>query len=92
MYTNSQSLPGKVQELEALASDLKPDVILLCETWCNTNTSNATLNIKGYELQQNLRRDRNDTTNGIGGGLLVYTRDGLVILPCDDENSFNQYC
>ena len=92
MYTNSQSLLGKVQELEALASDLKPDVILLCETWCNTNTSNATLNIKGYELQQNLRRDRNDATNGIGGGLLVYTRDGLVILPCDNENSFNQYC
>ena len=92
MYTNSQSLPGKVQELEALANDLKPDMILLCETWCNANISNATLNIEGYELQQSLRKDRSDTVNGIGGGLVVYTRDGLRILPCDEENSFNQYC
>ena len=78
MYTNTQSLPGKVSELEALTVDLKPDKILLCETWCNDNVNSAVLGIDRYELQQDLRRDRTDTTNGIGGGLIVYAREGLV--------------
>ena len=43
-------------------------------------------------MQQDLRKDRTDTANGIGGGLLVYTRPGLDILPCDLNSDFNQYC
>ena len=39
-----------------------------------------------------LKRDRNDTANGIGGGLLVYARNGLAVLPCDENSDFNQYC
>ena len=92
LYTNAQSLPNKVSELEAVATDLSPDVILLCETWCNNATNSAGLQIEGYTLQQDLRRDRTDTANGIGGGLLVYARNGLVVLPCDQESDFNQYC
>jgi hypothetical protein len=36
--------------------------------------------------------DRSDTANGIGGGLAVYTVNGLTILPCDRTCDFNQYC
>ena len=43
----------------------------------------ASLNINGYELLMDLRRDRSDTANGIGGGLIVYARNGLAVLPCD---------
>ena len=92
MFTNCQSLQSKVPELEAVSTDLKPDVILLCETWCNTSTNIASLNIHGYELLTDLRRDRHDTANGIGGGLIVYARNGLAVLPCDQLSDFNQYC
>jgi hypothetical protein len=79
-------------ELEAILSDTKPDIVLLSETWCNTNITNAYLNIAGYTLQTELRMDRTDTANGIGGGLVVYTVNGLTILPCDQSIEFNQYC
>ena len=72
--------------------DKMPDLILLCETWCNTEVCNATLTITGFELVEDLRRDREDTRNGIGGGLVVYVRQGLKILSCDTTNKFNQYC
>jgi hypothetical protein len=36
--------------------------------------------------------DRSDTANGIGGGLAIYTVNGLSILPCDQTYDFNQYC
>ena len=92
IYTNAQSLPGKVAELEAVAKDIQPDIILICESWCNDSISDAILNIEGYELQQDLRSDRTDTTNGIGGGLVVYSRTGLEVLSCDKISDFNQYC
>ena len=52
LYTNAQSLPSKITELDAVASDLQPDIILICESWCNSNISEANLNINGYELHK----------------------------------------
>ena len=92
IYTNAQSLPGKISELEAVVSDIQPDIVLICETWCNSSISDANISISGYELQQDLRTDRNDTANGIGGGLVVYSRNGLEVLSCDKNSDFNQYC
>ena len=45
-----------------------------------------------YELIPELRCDRSDTTNGIGGGLLVYIKEGLDVFTKPDKSSFNQYC
>ena len=92
LYTNAQSVQNKIQELEVLASELDPDLILLTETWCNENIPDAALYLSGYCLETDLRRDRQDTGNGIGGGLLVYARSGLKILPFDINNDFNQFC
>jgi hypothetical protein len=64
----------------------------LSETWCNANVTNAFLNIAGYNFQTELRNDRCDTANGVGGGLAVYTTNGLTVLPCDKASDFNQYC
>ena len=74
--------------------DQCPDIILLAETWCNASISDASLTLPGYQLETDLRKDRADTANGIGGGLLVYTRIGIKILPCDKykTNEFNQFC
>ena len=71
---------------------MQPDIVLICESWCNSSISDANISISGYELQQDLRFDRSDTANGIGGGLVVYSRNGLEILSCDKISDFNQYC
>jgi len=88
---NSQSIVNKINELACVASDAKPDIILVTESWCHEGISDAYLAIPGFQLQPELRVDRMDTANGIGGGLLVYSRDGLDILPCDKVLNFNQY-
>ena len=77
--------------MACLASEKKPDLILISESWCNPSITDSYLSIAGYQLQPDLRADRTDTNNGIGGGLLVYSRDGLNILPCDKKCVFNQY-
>jgi Reverse transcriptase (RNA-dependent DNA polymerase)/Endonuclease-reverse transcriptase len=49
------------------------------------------LTIAGYEAVPDLRRDRCDTAGGIGGGLLVYIKNGMKVLPLDLNIMFNQY-
>jgi hypothetical protein len=41
---------------------------------------NAFLAVPGYNIQPDLRKDRQDMTRGIGGGLIVYARTGVTIL------------
>ena len=80
-----------MQELECLVSDKKPDIIAITESWCNGNTSPVLLNISGYSLE--IRQDRTDTKDGIGGGILVFVRNGLTIFNVDMKKfNFNQYC
>ena len=70
----------------------KPDLILVTESWCNNSVSNEFLSIDGYELQTDLRSDRNDTAQGRGGGLLVYSKNGLKVTKIECNVTFNQYC
>ena len=91
IYTNTRSILSKLQDIEVLSDQEKPDLILLTETWCNDRVSNCNLNICNYELIKELRRDRTDTRDGIGGGLLVYAKKGLQILSHDNQIDFNQY-
>ena len=92
LYTNAQSIVSKIDELSCVASDMNPDFILLTETWCNEAISEAFLTIPGYDLQQDLRTDREDTAGGRGGGLLVYSKKGMKILALDKTVNFDQYC
>jgi hypothetical protein len=93
LYTNAQSVFNKLDELKVTAALEEPDVILLTETWCGPHISNAELTIPGYQLETDMRRDRADTTAGIGGGLLVYSKMGTVLRPTDrfKGNNFNQF-
>jgi Reverse transcriptase (RNA-dependent DNA polymerase)/Endonuclease-reverse transcriptase len=92
LYINSQSILSKIDELACIANDMKPDLILLTESWCREEISNAYLQIPGFDLQPELRMDRLDTTAGVGGGLLVYGKKGLQIIPCKNKSDFNQHC
>jgi hypothetical protein len=92
LYLNAQSIVNKVDELSCVASDFKPDLILVTESWCNSEITDAFLSIDGYEVQPDLRTDRQDTAQGRGGGLLVYVKNGLKILKIDMESNFQQHC
>ena len=89
LYTNAQSIVSKLNEMSAFVGDMKPDFILLTESWCNPSINDTDLTIPGYQLEQELRKDRTDTANGIVGGLLVYSRSGQTILPLNTEDSPN---
>ena len=88
MYTNAQSIVNKIDELRSFAVDLKPDIILINESWTNKDISNAYLSIQGYQLSA--RKDRTDTTAGRGGGLLIYNRCGMVVSEKELSSPFNQ--
>ena len=45
IYLNTRSLVNKLNELEILLNEQKPDLVLICETWCNDETTLAMLNI-----------------------------------------------
>ena len=92
LYLNAQSIISKMDELASCVSEVGPDLILICETWCQPDITAAFLQLPGYELIPDLRKDREDTVNGVGGGLLVYARNGLVVLKCDTGCVFNQHC
>ena len=65
-----------LKELKALSADLKPDMLAITETWTNGTILNSQLSIPGYNLI--IRKDRADTTDGRGGGILMYAKSGLI--------------
>ena len=78
LYFNAASLVSKVDLLQTELSEKsnKPDIICICETFCNDQHSDAYLALPGYEIIS--RRDGRDTTNGIARGLMIYCREGLL--------------
>ena len=88
LYTNAQSVVNKINELRTVVIDLKPDLVCINEAWTHEDITKAYLSIDGYELIS--RKDREDTSLGRGGGLLIYKANRLVAseIPCSTE--FNQ--
>ena len=76
MSTNARSLNSKIQELKATAIDLNPDIIAITETWSNSDICNTFLDVPGFKIVA--RKDRSDTSNGRGGGILVYAKSTLI--------------
>ena len=65
----------------------RPDVVAVTEAWTNESIGNDVLRLDGYDLI--VRRDRNDTVGGRGGGILVYVR-GVYAWEEEDVPDFNQ--
>jgi hypothetical protein len=59
------------------------------ETWTNGNISDANLNMPGYRI--GARNYRQDTNNGVGGGLIIYVKDEVLSASLSMSN-FNQHC
>ena len=92
MYFNARSSFNKLNDLEIATQFYNPDLILICETWLSEQTPNSMLNIDNYHINSDLRKDRSDTLWGIGGGLLIYVRNGLTVLNVSQNNAFSQHC
>ena len=75
LYTNARSIVAKISELSAVSFENNPDVIAITESWTNPNIDSSFLQIAGYNLL--IRKDREDTTDGRGGGILVYIKNEL---------------
>ena len=77
MYSNAQSVIKKMEELRAYVVIRKPDIVILTETWTNSNINDDFIKIKGYKMV--VREDRQDTVGGRGGGVIVYARKELNV-------------
>ena len=77
LFFNARSIVSKIDLLqtELYARSSKPDIICICETFCNDQHSDAYLALTGYEIVS--RRDGRDTIKGITRGLLIYSKQGL---------------
>jgi Reverse transcriptase (RNA-dependent DNA polymerase)/Endonuclease-reverse transcriptase len=91
LYLNAQSIVRKIDELAYVTNDLKPDLILITESWCNEQVTNAMLTIPGCDLKPDLRCDREDTAAGVGGGLLVYAKPEVILLPDEKRYDLTQH-
>lgn len=86
MFTNSQSLKLKFFELSALVDIYKPDIVGIKETWFNSSIPESEYNLVGFHKP--VRQDRKDTSDGRGGGVLLYISNDLEfeqIFPPDAE-------
>ena len=57
-----------------MANQSCPDVIGLCETFLTCNISDNQIAIDGFDF---IRKDRSDTQNKTGGGIILYFRKSL---------------
>ena len=64
LYFNARSTVKKVDEVLIITRELNPDIVIVTETWCHSGIDNSFLNIPGYTIDNELRQDRQDTTNG----------------------------
>jgi hypothetical protein len=91
LFLNAQSIVRKIDELAYTVEDLKPDIVLITESWYNDEVTNGLLTVPGYNLLPDLRVDRQDTAAGVGGGLLVYAKPEVNILPEQQRYEFTQH-
>ena len=89
LLSNVRSLNNKLDEVERRTVSLKPEILVLTETWLDESIPNSCISLSGYSI---CRNDR----NRFGGGIIMYIADKLdycvintesesVISVCDSE-------
>ena len=86
---NARSINAKSRlfQLDLLAASNNMDVLCVPESWLNGKHPSTTVRIRGFDLP--LRCDR---SNGRGGGVAVYVRQGLCCTPIGCPSSLNFQC
>ena len=73
---NAYSILSKIDDLRAECSAASPDIVLIAESFCRADITDAYLAVPGYQIV--VRRDGRDTAGGRGRGLLIYVREGVT--------------
>ena len=79
LQINARSIINKKEELEAVAYEKQPDLILITETWAKDKHSIGEVNLKGYDSH---RKDRRNTERG--GGCIIYAKSELKTVMLED--------
>ena len=74
MYTNANSIIGKMDELRQAALQGDYDIIAVTESWANEEIGDAELSVAGYLMY---RKDKADDNRVKGGGVLLYVKEEL---------------
>ena len=72
IFMNADSIVNKLDLLQAHVCEREPDIVAITESWTHEDITKEMLKIQGYGLID--RRDRKDTLNGRGGGVLLYSK------------------
>ena len=74
---NVRHLLPSIDELKTVMStDKCPDILGLCETFLGPNVHDAQLKLNGFDF---IRKDRSETQNKTGGGVILYFRNTLNV-------------
>ena len=71
--SNVQSLLPKIDEVNAFASTMKPDIFVFCETWLSDAIDDKDIDIAGY-----CPPIRNDRIDRRGGGVCIYFKQDIA--------------
>jgi hypothetical protein len=74
LYTNANSVIGKMDLLRLKITTVKYHMIALTETWADSNIIDSELSIEGYVCY---RQDRRHVRMSKGGGVLVYVKEDI---------------
>ena len=72
---NIQHIVSKMDELRiTMAHEHSPDIFGMCETFLTSSVSDDQVAVDGFDL---IRKDRSDTQNKAGGGVILYYRKSI---------------
>ena len=85
MNARSLNAESRLFQLDLMAASNNMDVLCVSESWLNAKHPSTTVRIPGFDLL--LRCDR---SNGRGGGVAVYVRQGLycTLICCPSSFDF----
>jgi ribonuclease P/MRP protein subunit RPP40 len=73
---NIRSLTNKLHHFETLLTEISPDIVVLTETWISNKITNESISVTNYEIVA--RTDRLNTTDGRGGGIVIYAKSDIA--------------
>ena len=71
IHLNARSLCPKISELKIIASEIKPSIFGISESWLDDSVTDCEIEIPGFSV---IRNDRNRD----GGGVCIYVKSSLA--------------
>jgi len=84
IYFNARSIRNKMDELNILINQVKPDIVGIVETWLSEDNFDSEIEIENFNF---IRKDRQRETKSIGGGVIMYYKKDISVV--DVTNDYN---